>query len=263
MFPLLLCSALPLFAAELPQLTKEPWLGMYAGMETRDYRFRIKRSGEAELILRKQKGDLMTDKYAIRFVPLIEDLTPDGKVVSKTVPDTGWEAVTPATADAKKLTFRGTVAGDASFEVNLEMEKGVISAGGKLLETGKLNNPRFVMRVMVPNLYVYDKDPGKLKEKVKKDRMDFLRTNGKKMKLELVEAVDAETPEVSGPGLTQARIEMAGLDGHRLDVATTTGGSFELWNREAKALIEGFTLGWKHDPAKDPDGKARLTVQVK
>ncbi len=256
-----LAFASPLAAGELPLLSKQPWLGKYMGADTRDFRFYVKDSGEAELLPAKEKEGFMSDNFAIRFVPLIEETTADGKVISKTVAKDGWEAVTPAAMDPKKITYRGT-AGDASFEVNIELAGGKITAGGRLLEKGTLNNPRFVLRVQVPFVYKYEKDAEKLKEKIKKDRMEVLRTDGKKLKLELDKPLDAETPEYSGPGVTQARIEIAGFN-HRMDVGTTPGGVFELWNKEAKALVEGFTLGWKHDAAKDPEGKARLSFELK
>ena len=252
----------PLSAGELPLLNKQPWLGKYMGMDTRDFRFYVKDSGEAQVLPAKEKEGFITDTFAIRFVPLIEETTAEGKVVSKFVAKEGWEAVTPATIDPKKITYRGTVAGDASFEVNFELEGGKIIAGGKLLEKGTLTNPRFVLRVQVPFVYKNAKDAEALKEKMKNDRMEVVRTDGKKLKLEMDKPLDAETAEYSGPGITSARVEIAGY-GHRMELGTAAGGTFELWNKEAKALIEGFTLGWKHDPAKDPEGKARLSFVLK
>ncbi|WP_367875028.1 hypothetical protein [Luteolibacter sp. Populi] len=264
LIPLFLLSAAPLLAEALPQLGGQaPWLGQYAGTENRDFRFIVKTDGQGQLMPAKEKGGFVTDNFAIRFVSLIEETLPDGKVVSKMVKEDAWEAVTPAAKDPKKVTYRGTVAGDAKFEVNFELEKGAIRAGGKILDKGQLSNPRFVMRIQVPFVYLYEKDAEKLKEKVKNDRMEVVRTDGKKLKLEMDKPLDAETAEYSGPGITQARIEIAYYGGHKLDVATTPGAAFELWNKEEKALIEGFTLGWKHDAAKDPEGKARLTFQLK
>ena len=257
-----LLAIVPVSAGELPLLSKQPWLGKYMGTDTRDFRFYVKDSGEAQLLPAKEKEGFISDTFAIRFVPLIEETTADGKVVSKLVAKDGWEAVTPATEDPKKITYRGKVAGDATFEVNIELEGGKISAGGKLLEKGALNNPRFVLRIQVPFIYKNEKDAKKLEEKSKKDKMELVRTDGKKLKLEMTKPLDAAGPEYSGPGLTQARIEIAGY-GHRMDVAATPGGSFDLSNKDAKALIEGFTLAWKQDPAKDPEGKARFSFELK
>src|SRR5688572_3580733 len=150
---LVLLAVAPLSAGELPLLNKQPWLGKYMGTDTRDFRFYVKDNGEAQVQPAKEKEGFITDTFAIRFVPLIEETTADGKVVSKFVAKEGWEAITPATVDPKKITYRGTVAGDASFEVNIELEGGKISAGGRLLEKGSLNNPRFVLRVQVPFVY--------------------------------------------------------------------------------------------------------------
>lgn len=260
LFALLAVS--PLSAGELPLLNKQPWLGKYMGTDTREFRFYVKDSGEAQVLPTKEKEGFMSDRFAIRFVPLIEETTAEGKVVSKFAAKDGWESVTPATVDPKKITYRGKVTGDATFEVNIELDGGKITAGGKLLEKGTLANPRFVLRVQVPNVYQYEKDAKKLEEKSKKDKIDLVRTDGKKLKVEMTKPLDAETAEYSGPGVSEAKIEIAGY-GHRMDLATTPGGAFELWNKDTAALIEGFTLGWKHDPAKDPEGKARLSFELK
>lgn len=260
---LFLFAAAPLLAEELPYLNKQPWLGQYAGTDTRNFRFMVKTSGEALVIPSKEKGGFINDHFAIKFAPLIEDTLPDGKVIGKYPIKDGWEAVTPAAEDPKKITYRGTVAGDAKFEVNIELDGGKITAGGRILEKGKLANPRFVIRVQVPNVYQYDNDAKKREEKIKKDRIDLVRADGKKLKLDVTTALDAESDKFSGPGITQARIEMAGYAGHKLETAAGPSGVFEFWNKGEGALYEGFTLGWKHDATKDPEGKGRLSFELR
>ena len=260
---LFLFVAAPLAAGELPYLTKQPWLGQYAGTETRDFRFMVKVNGEALVIPSREKGGFIADRFAIKLVPLIEDTLPNGKMISKLAAKDAWEAVTPAAEDPKKITYRGTVAGDATFEVNIELDGGKITAGGRLLEKGKLVNPRFVIRVQVSNVYQYDTDPKKREEKLKKDRIDLVRADGKKLKLDVNTPMDAESDQFNGPGITQARIEMAGYAGHKVETAAGAAGVFQFWNRGEAALYQGFTLGWRHDAAKDPEGKGRLTFELR
>lgn len=260
---LFLLTASSLSAGELPQLTEKPYLGQYVGLDTRDFRFVVKRGGEALITPSKKGGDFINDRYSIKLVPLIEEVLPDGKVVGKFVPETGWEAVTPAAENPKKVTYRGTSSGGATFEVNIEIDGGKIAAGGRLLEKGSLKNPRFVIRAQVPNVYQYDRDAEKRLEKSKKDRIDLVRADGKKLKLDVNTPLDAEGKETNGPGIAQARIEMAGYAGHKIELSSGPNGIFEFWNKGEAALYEGFTLGWKHDAAKDPEGKGRLTVELK
>lgn len=259
-------ALLPIFtlgAAELPQLAVKPWIGNYAGYERRGFQFLVGNDGEGQLSPIGDKGTVMSSRIAIKMQPLIEEVLPDGKVISKAPVDDGWEAVTPASINPEKLTYRGTVAGDARFEVTLEFDGDQISAGGRILDKGKLGNPRFVLRLIVPNVYYYDKDEDKREDKAKKDRIDLLRTDGKKLKLDLLTPLDAETEKFNGPGVSQARVDIAGYKDHRFEFDAGANAAFEFWNRGEAALIEGFTLGWKPDPAKDPDGKSRLVLKVR
>jgi hypothetical protein len=260
---LYLSPLFPLCAEELPQLNVQPWVGSYAGYERRSFHFVVGNDGEGLLTPMGERGELMSGRVGIRLQPLIEEVLPDGRVIGKQATREGWEAVTPATTDPEKLTFRGTVAGGARFEVNLEFDGDEISVGGKLLEKGDLTDPRFVMRFMVPDVYYFEKLIQKRVEKAKKDRVDLLWTDGKKLKLDLLTPLDAETKEFNGPGVSQAWIDIAGYKDHRFELEAGENAVFDLWNRGEAALIEGFTLGWKPDPAKDPEGKSRAILKVR
>lgn len=259
----LLLLVTPLLAGPLPTTGKQPWVASYAAYQRRDFHFTVNAEGVGELLVYDDKGKPITSRNAIKFLAVVEETTPDGKVVQKPATKDGWEAVTPAAVDPAKVIFRGTSSGESRFEVNFEFDGDKIRAGGKLLDQGKLKNPRFILRVAVPNVYSYDKDAEKLEAKAEDDRIDLVRSDGKKLKLESRKALDAETADVTGPGVTEARIEMAGLRNHRLEFEAGTGAAFELWNRGIIPLSEGFSLHWKPDPAKDPEGKARLTLEVK
>ena len=86
---------------------------------------------------------------------------------------------------------------------------------------------------------------------------------GKKLKLDLITPLDAETSDFSGPGIAKARVELAGYKGHRFEFDAGTHASFEFWNRGTATLREGFTFGWRPDPAKDPEGKGRCLLEVR
>jgi hypothetical protein len=251
-------------AGTLPQLSEQPWIAQYTGYEQRKFRFSVGLKGEGLLVPSDGKGGFISDRFGVKFVPVIEETLPDGKVIGRLAVDEGWEAITPAAADPEKVTYQGTVAGGARFEVSLEFDGTQIRGGGRILEKGKSANPlRFVLRVQIPDVYIYQKDAKKRADLMKGDRVDLVRADGKKLKLDVAEPIDAETEKYSGPGITQARIELSGFKGARLELAADAGSVFELWNKGAGALYEGFTLGWKHDPAKDPQGKSRFTLVVR
>ena len=260
---IILSLAAPLLAGPLPTTGKQPWVAYYAGYQRKDFHFTINAEGTGELLVYDAKGKPITHRNSIKFLAVIEETTADGKVVQKPALKDGWEAVTPAAIDPAKITIRGTSSGESRFEVNIELDGDVIRAGGKLLDKGKLKDPRFVLRVAVPNVYSYDKDPAKLDKKAAEDRIDLVRTDGKRLKLGSRKALDAESAEVSGPGASEARIEMAGLPGHKFEFEAGAGATLQLWNKDAGPLSEGFSLLWKPDAAKDAEGKGRMVLKVR
>lgn len=262
--PLLLAAGfLTLQAEELPQLIEKPWIGNYAGYERRGFQFLVGNSGDCQLSPMSGKDTVMSSRLSLKIRPLVEDVLPDGKVVAKTTLRDGWEALTPASVNPEKLVYRGTVTGGARFEVTLEFDGDQISAGGRLLEKGSLANPRFVLRFQMPDVYYHENDAEKKAEKAKRDRIDLVRTDGKKLKLDLMTPLDAESAEFNGPGISKARVDIAGYKGLRLELDAGENAAFEFSNRGEQALVEGFTLGWMPDPAKDPAGKGRVILRAR
>lgn len=250
-------------ADALPQLNEKPWVGWYTGYEERKFRFGVNQNGEAVLIpIDKRKREPMSPKYWIEIQPAIEEVREAGRVVSKRPTADGWEALTEASATADKIAFRGTVSGGATFEVNLEVSRGEIRAGGRILEKGELTKYplRLALRVRVPNAYPYVTEEEKLQERARRDKVRIERADGEKLTLGTVDPVQAET-ELNGTGVRNARIELDGFDGYRIDLDAGTGGLFEFWNGEKRPLYKGFTFGWKPDPEKDPEGRARFSLK--
>ncbi|RYD70815.1 MAG: hypothetical protein EOP84_26020 [Verrucomicrobiaceae bacterium] len=260
---LLLLLSTPVLAGPLPSIGKQPWVAYYAGYKAKNFQFTVSSEGTGELTPFDKNGKPISGRNAIRFLAVIEETLPDGKVISKAVDKGGWEAVTPAAIDPEKITYRGTATGNARFEVNIEFDGNEVRAGGKLLENGELKNPRFVLRMSVPNVYYYDKDAAKLEAKAKDDRIELVRTDGKKLKLGSRKSLDAETAEVTGPGISGVKMEMQGLRENRFEFEAGVGASFEMWNKGIGPLSDGFSLNWKADAAKVPDGKGRLVLEVK
>jgi len=151
--------AAPLMAGPLPTIGKQPWLVQYVAYEHKQLQFTINSEGVGQLLPMNEKGKPLDDKHAIKFLPVVEDVSADGKAAAKYIQKDGWEAVTPAGVNAKTVTYRGTAGGNSRFEITLEFDGKEVRAGGKILDKGTLINPRFRLRVQVPNIYLYDKDP--------------------------------------------------------------------------------------------------------
>jgi len=249
-------------AGSLPGLVESPWMGWYAGWEGRDFRFGIRGDGEAALVPYKKNGDDISARYWIDIEPVIEEVRGE-RVVTKRPVDDGWEAQDPAAIDPAKVTYRGTVTGGATFEVSFELDGKTIRGGGRILDRGELTEHpvRFALRIIVPNVYYYQKDEKKLEDLAEGDKIQLLRADGKKLRFDALEPVWGQ--EQNGPGISEARIDLEGYDGSRIELAAGEAGLFEFWNRKKGPLYKGFTLGWKPDPAKDPKGEARFELRFR
>lgn len=263
--PLILIASAPLMGGSLPQLNEKPWVGWFAGSENRGFNFGVQMNGEGSLIPLDKRDAAGSPKKWISFVPVIEEVLPSGRVITKSTLEDGWEALSEATDEAEKISYRGTVTGGAKFEVHFEMGKGEILGGGRLLEKGELTeNPiRFSLRVRIPNVYVHDKNEDALEKKAKGDKIQIERGDGKKLKFDAFEPVWAEKEDVSGPGVKLARVDLEGYDGARVELDAGDKGLFEMYNGQLRPLYKGFTFGWKPDPAKDPEGKGRFVIEFK
>jgi hypothetical protein len=222
------------------------------------------------LVPLNKKGESLSPRLGVGVEFVVQETLPDGKVVTKVVKQETLESENPASSNWSSATFRGKVTGDAAFEVTIDDDRGKISMGGKLLDPGQLKNPlKFGIRVNFPNGYPHatDKPEGKkaekaFAEKIKNDRLQLKRTDGKSVKLLLGETVDTSSKEISGPGVVALNFEVSSHQGKKVECIASEGSFFTLANTAGKPLSEGFTATWLVDPVKDPAGRARLTLEV-
>jgi hypothetical protein len=275
-------SALPKAGAELPSLNKQPWIGYYVGFTSKRFNFGVTAQGNIELNPMNSKGVPVGKKLAIAIDAGIEEILPDGKVIMKQFKVDTLESEQVATEKLEKAVIRGKVTGDAEFELNLEQNRGIIFIGGRVLNPGTLTkNPiRFVVRARIPNAYpAAENKPGDApddddKKKAKKSGKAFLKkieddalvvkwTDGKKVKKDFAETVEAASKEINGPGIASAEITISGHHGNRLVFTAAPNSAMTLRNPIPRPLHEGFVIVWAADTAKDPDGKTRLAIEMK
>jgi hypothetical protein len=260
------CGVFPA-SADLPGLDDRLWVGHFLGLETKAFHFGVTTQGRGLLAPVGKKGDPVSPRLGVGVDFVVLETMPDGKVVTKVLKQDSLESGNPASSKWSSATIRGKVTGDAAFEVTLNNERGKISLGGKLLDPGQLKNPlKFGIRVSFPNTDPFKKEQeeGKKKDsdKDKGDRLQLKRTDGKNVKLTLSELTDASSPEVSGPGITALNYEITSHQGKKVECIATEGSFFTLSSTAGKPLNEGFTALWLVDPAKDPAGRARLSLEV-
>ncbi len=258
-------------SAELPGLEEKEWLGYFVGFQNKKFQFAISSQGKATIKVIGKKGEPLTRKIAIPVEFLVEEIRPDGKISVKNIKPETLESAQPATNKPQQIVIHGKVTGEASFEVFVNEDRGVISLGGRLLDLGTLTkNPvRFSIRLKFPDAYPNQKatgdkkDENELKDKTTNDRLQLSWTDGTRVKQPADKAVDAGSKEINGPGIAAMQVEFSSYDEKKFEFTASESSSMSLSGTQSAPLYEGFMLTWVADPAKDPTGKARLRLEVK
>lgn len=265
-----LCAAVLPAAAQLPSLDKQPWLGHFAAHQNKRFQVGITGQGRMALTPMGDKDAPFSPTYAVNIVFGIEEMLPGGGTTLKEIKTETLESSQPASDDFEKLVIRGKVTGDAAFEVFIEQERGEISIGGRVTDPGTLTkNPlRFAVRAKIPNVYTKEKTETKkeikmFEKKMKDDRIDLKWTDGKRLKHNFYEELNASSKEVNGPGIAAAQIEIGAYKGREFIFMASENSAITLSNEKPGGLHQGFTLHWTPDDKKDPEGKARLNFEVK
>ncbi len=259
-------------AAQLPMLSDKEMLGYFLAADSKSFEFRIGADGKTSIKVLDSKGNPVNSKLAIPVTFSIEETLPGGKTISRQFSPESLETTFPATMKPKDVTFRGKATGDIGFEVFVTEERGAITLGGHLLNPAELKNPtRFGIEVRIPNAVPEakpdsegDKKAAKEREDaVKDDKVQLMWTDGKKARIAGDEAVEGSSKEVSGPGISAAVVQFAAFKDRKIQVTAGPNSSMMLRNPSKRRLVEGFDLFWSADPAKDPQGKARLTIEIR
>ncbi len=257
---------------ELPPLDDRKWVGCFVALESKQYEFSVTTQGKGKIEVLGKKGTPVGNTLAVSIDFVVQEVLPDGKIVNKAIKTESLESAQAATLKPRNIVICGKVTGDAAFEAYLTEERGAISVGGKLTDPGTLTKYplRFSIRVNFPDAYVNDKSKsGDKKEvksyeqKIEKDRLHLKWADGKSRKQDLAEAVDASSPEINGQGITALSLEISSYQEKKFVLLASENSLMTLSNASAKPMNTGFAANWVADPAKDPQSKARLTIDVK
>ena len=264
-------SGLATASAELPMMNDKDWLGFFIGVENNDFRFGVGADGKTTLRINRKKGDPINNKLTIEFIFQIEETKPDGKTTIYKVLPESLETTQEPTTKPKNAVFRGKVKGDATIEVTLDETRGGISIGGRLLDPGTLakDSLRFTISAKIPNAYADVDKPADRKEtkafedRIKGDQVTLAYSDKKRSKLSTTESVDANSKEINGAGITAAEIEFSTYQGKQFGLLASPGSVLTLSAKQPGPLQDGFLITWVADAAKDPQGAARLNIEIK
>lgn len=264
-------SVLPA-VAELPSLTEKESLGYFTILKTKEYQFGLTSQGKASIKMLGKTGEVLTLKQTNISVDFfVEETWPSGKVSQKVIVPETLESLQPATDKPKDIVFRAKTKDGIAFEVFFTEDRGAVSLGGRLLPSDVPNkNPlRFVVRARIPAAYpdakdLTDKKVAKaFEQKISKDRLTLILADGKRTKLSTADPIDAGTKEINGPGITAAQLELSPFLGKKVELKATENSAMTLSNTTPGPLHDGFAISWSADAAKDPQGKARLLIDLK
>lgn len=257
-------------SAELPTLTDKPWDDYFAVQSSRKWDFLLDSWASAKLVTTGDTGKQVGQNLYLTVTFVIEEVLPTGKTVSKTIDQASLETADKPLFKQGKATFRGKVTGDAAFEGHVEFAKGGVLLGGRILNPGTLTkNPlRFGVRVVFPTAYKSAKrsekdDAKKFAKRLKDDRYALVWTDGKKVSFTGGDKVGPEAKAVNGPGVAEFKAEIDAYAGREFLFQAPRDSKMLLWAREEQEFHEGLTVTWYPDPAKDPEGKARLSINVR
>lgn len=256
-------------SAQLPT-NDPPWLGYFAVSSNRHYEFSLTTHGKIMLTPVRENQKPVWDTLAIPIAIVVEESRPDGKTSTKLIQPTTLKSSDHATTALEKTTIHGQVTGGAVFEVSLEQNRGVISIGGRLIDPGTLKqNPlKFSIRVKFPPFYSSTKKTNKdrakiFEKKISDDRIDVTWIDGKGKRQKFGQAIDAASKDLNGPGIAAVQIESSAYPGRKFQFTASPHSSMTLSNEKNTPLHKGFSILWTSSPAKNPEGKARLSFEVK
>lgn len=259
-------------SAQLPMLSDKEVLGYFLVADSKSFQFRIGADGKTAIKVIDSKGTAVNNKLTIPVTFSVEETMPDGKTISRKFSPESLETTHEATVKPRDVTFRGKATGDIGFEVFVTEERGAITLGGHLLNPAELKNPtRFAIEVRIPSAVPEEKTDAegdkkaakKLEEAVKDDKVQLIWTDGKKARIAGDEPVEGSSKEVTGPGISAASIQFAAFKERKIQLTASPDSSMNLSNSSKQRLVDGFSLLWSADSAKDPQGKARLTIEIR
>lgn len=250
----------------LPTMEEKPWLGYFAGHESRAYQFTVNSDGKMELMPKDEKGNLAGFHKGIKIAVSVVEKMPDGKEVERQPDPSSLTTTNKPLPKLEAVKWSGKVTGDAGFEVSVTLDGKVLRVGGRVTDPGKSKNPLvFRVRTSVTEPYkdadVLDKE---FLRRIKDDEMRLAIIGGKPLKLEFDKTVDTTSEKVNGKeGLSALRFEMNAYKGRRFEFTAEDNSSLRLANKQPQALSDGFNIEWSPNAAKDPQGKSGFTIEVR
>lgn len=254
--------------AQLPLLNEKNWSGYYVGFTNKKFQFGITAEGRGTLKIMGENGLPLGANKTVLVKIIVEELLPNGGVKIRAVRPGTFHAMAAAALNPKNAAFSGSVQGDATFEIMVEEDRGIIYLGGEMKNTGKITNPlRLSLLVTIPSAYkdlkgTPDKDKIKAHEdKIKDDELTLQLKDGERTKHPTAEPIDASL--LNGVGISGMQLELQAYRERKILVNATPGSVLAISNRRVAPLHSGFMIRWNADSNGKAGEKVRLALQIK
>jgi hypothetical protein len=262
--------------AQLPMAKDAPELGYFALLMEKKLKFGINTEGEIEIQPlnreRNPEGELL------KIEPSIVETQPGGNAIPRRLVANTLETKEAPAARLTRTSFRGKADNDALMEVSVEASRGVIFLGGRILEKGQSINPQHV-GFAIPMHHVYTGDTNRIAEienaeekeeeqkafmkKTRNDSISLRLAGGKRLKYKMQEPIEPLNEKIKGVAIEQVELEYAAYPDHKFLFTAAPNSEIALVAGNGSPLHTALSIHWKANPEKDPEGKARLALQVK
>jgi len=266
--------------AQLPSLDAAPWFGYFAGEQ--NSRCTLGISSQGEIIFNpSDDAPRATGGRSFRMRPVIEEITPAGRVVVRELDPETLSTSQPATNKIEKVVYTGKVKGGATLEVTVEQSRNNFLIGGRVVDRGPGKNPmRFALIGRSPRFYaaygqgnkskseeqkaMEEKREKAMELKLKDENLQLKLLDGKRVKQRILEPADLASAQISGPGVAEIEMDFQINRGRKVFLTASPNSSFSLSNARSQRIYKnGFSLVWRADPEKDTDGKARMAISTR
>lgn len=262
--------------AQLPMAKDAPELGYFALLMEKKLKFGINTEGGIEIQpLNREKNP---EGEPLNIEPSIVETQPGGNEIPRRLVANTLETNEAPAARLTKTSYRGKADNGAVMEAAVEASRGVIFLGGKILEKGQGMNPQHV-GFAIPMHHVYNGDTNRIAEienaeekeeeqkafmkKTRNDSISLRLAGGKRLKYKMQEAIGPLNEQIKGAAIEQVELEYAAYPDHKFLFTAAPGSQITLVAGDGTPLHKSLSIGWKSNPEKDPEGKARLALQVK
>ena len=266
-----LSLALPLPAAELPNLKELKWLPFWIVHDQRAFDYSIvAQSGRGWLYpkVRKSEGYVhVGDHDRFQLVFIVEEQV-NGKWTRRMMSEEGFETDQDASVDVKECEFVATYEGGSKTRILHHFERGKITVSTELVHKASENPFRAGILILTPKIYnVLERQKVPSEDEIEDimddDEIRAVRADGKRFKFKLHEKVTLGDSDLLGDGASEFSLETKRYGGKAIifSPAADDGGKFLF--SQSKRLFHPYRVTWYPAENQKPSQGAELVIQFK